>query len=86
MREAVEMLESQIVVLIQETEARRYQIAQLQVELRETMQARSLLANAEAPSEPGPLIDLSQPQLEASEVVLPPPLPPPRRKTTAVGP
>jgi hypothetical protein len=91
MREAVEMLESQIVVLMQEIEARRFQIAQLQVELRETMHARNLLASADGPTEAVPAIDLNLPQLEPSEVVaadgeprsLPPPLPPPRRKTAA---
>src|SRR5215510_3481334 len=36
MREAIEMLESQIVVLAQEIEARQFQIAELQVDLRET--------------------------------------------------
>jgi hypothetical protein len=95
-REAMEMLESQIVVLTQEIEARQYQIAQLRVELSETTRARSLIANAEAPSGSAPLIDLNLPQLEPAEVVaadgaglddareprsLPPPLPPPRRKT-----
>src|SRR5262245_60783787 len=63
MRDAMEMLESQIVVLTQEIDARRYQIAQLQDELRETTHARSLLANTEAPSEFVPLIDLNLPQL-----------------------
>jgi hypothetical protein len=61
MREAMEMLESQIVVLTQEIEARQYQIAQLKVELSETMHARGLLANAEPPFVP--LIDLNLPQL-----------------------
>ena len=63
MREAIEMLESQIVVLTQEIEARQFQIAGLQVDLRETMHARGLLARAEAPSESAPLIDLNLPRL-----------------------
>src|SRR5689334_7282251 len=46
-REAMEMLQNQIIVLSQEIEARQHQIAQLQVEMRETTHARSLLANSE---------------------------------------
>src|SRR5689334_11564121 len=50
-RDAVEMLEQQIVVLTQEIDARRVQIAQLNVALRETIDARHRLASAELPSE-----------------------------------
>jgi hypothetical protein len=91
-RDAIEMIQSQIIVLAQEIEARQNQIAELQVALRETTHARSLLAGADLPSESVPLIDLNRPQLvEASEVAtdgglsraLPPPLPPPRRKAAS---
>ena len=67
-RDALEMLESQILVLRQEIEARQDQIAQLHVALRETADARSLLASAEAPSDALPAIDLNTPDvLETSE-------------------
>ena len=97
MRDALEMLETQIGVLAQEIEARQTQIHQLHVTLQETMAARSLLANAEPPSAAVPSIDLNLPELaEPSEPgaigtdeepaapkvrSLPPPLPPRRRKT-----
>ncbi len=82
MRDAIEMLESQIVVLSQEVEARQHQIAQLQVEMRETMHARSLLSNAELPAESVPLIDLGG-GVDHEPRSLPPPLPPPRRKAAS---
>jgi hypothetical protein len=85
-RDAMEMLESQIVVLGQEIDARRDQIAQLDFALRETIGAKNLLASAEIPPEALPEIDLTQARLvETSDPALldrslPPPLPPPRRK------
>jgi hypothetical protein len=96
-RDAIEMLESQIVVLRQEIQARQEQIAQFDVALRETIGARNLLASAETSSDAPSEIDLNQAQLvEGSDAgafhgvgpdptatarSLPPPLPPPRRKT-----
>jgi hypothetical protein len=84
-RDAMDMLENQIVVLRQEILAREEQIAQLDVALRETVGAKNLLANAETPPDVSSEIDLNQAQLvEPPEpVVLPPPLPPPRRKGTS---
>jgi hypothetical protein len=96
-RDAIEMLESQIVVLRQEIQARQEQIVQLDVALRETIGAKNLLVDAETPSGAPSEIDLNQAQfIEASDAgalhgvgpdetgsarSLPPPLPPPRRKT-----
>ncbi len=62
-RDAMEMLEAQVVVLGQEIDARRDQIAQLEVALRETIGARDLLASSEAPPDGPSEIDLNQDQL-----------------------
>jgi len=94
-RDALEMLESQIAVLKQEIASRQEQIAQLHMALREITDARSLLANSEAL----PPIDLNRSNVaESAELdaidralladepdenrprTLPPPLPPPRWK------
>jgi hypothetical protein len=66
-REALGMLEEQILVLRQEIEARQNQIAEMHVALREIADARNLLANAEAPSGALPSIDLNLPHFESSE-------------------
>jgi hypothetical protein len=66
-REALGALEGQILVLRQEIEARQNQIAELHAALGEMADARNLLANAEAPSNAIPSIDLNLPHFESSE-------------------
>jgi hypothetical protein len=84
MRDAIEMLGSQIVALRQEIHDRQEQMAQLDIALRETIGAKNLLVSAEMASDAPPEIDLNQAQfVEDSDFEarsLPPPLPPPRRK------
>jgi len=96
MCDAIEMLEGQVVVLMQEIQDRQEQIAQLDVALRETICAKNLLASTEASDAELSGIDLNQAQLaEGSDAgaldgvgpdeagtarSLPPPLPPPRRR------
>ena len=92
-RDAMEMLETQVVVLGQEIDARRDQIAQLEVALRETTCARDLLESAEvppdAPSEPSDQGAVDRAGFDADGAAreprsLPPPLPPPHRNA-AIG-
>src|SRR5258708_2362150 len=62
-RDAMDMLETQLVVLGKEIDARRDQIAQLEFALSETIGARNLLASAEILPDPLSEIDLNQDQL-----------------------
>jgi hypothetical protein len=95
-RDEAAMLETQIVELAREIEARRERIAELDILLAETIDAKNRLASAEPRSVDPSFIDLNQPQLlPPSEEgatfephggrppSLPPPLPPPRRKARA---
>jgi len=80
-RDAMDMLETQLVVLGKEIDARRDQIAQLEVALRETIGARNLLAGAEMP--PDALSEIDPDEDRLVEPTLPPPLPPPHRKAAS---
>ena len=95
MRDAIEMLERQIAVLMQEIHDRQEQIAQFDVALRDVIGAKNLLASAESSAAALSEIDLNHAQfVEGSGAgaldgvgpdetgtarSLPPPLPPPRR-------